>query len=417
MQDIETDIAIVGGGMVGLSLACALARTGLSLVLIDRQGPALGDPATEPLPWEPRVSALTTANLAELERLGLRGLAEHACPFRAMEVWDGEGTGRVRYEAADLYLDSLGSIVENSRLVSALQAVATRQENLRIVADDSLADMVPETEGTDQAGAGQGRQRLTLTSGQQVLAALVVGADGASSRVRELAGFRVRSRDYGQHAIVTTVATEAPHQYTAWQRFMATGPLAFLPLLPLSAPQANTTEGGPHCASIVWSCTPALHDELMALDDADFMRRLGQAFEHTLGGIQQVNRRYSFPLRQMHARDYVKAGVALVGDAAHTIHPLAGQGVNLGLRDAWSLAEVIHRASARHRDFAHVQVLSAYQRRRKGENLAMMAAMEGFKRLFGQEDLLLRWLRNTGMTAVERSPVLKRSIMAKAMGL
>ena len=250
--------------------------------------------------------------------------------------------------------------------------------------------------------------QLQLADGAALRADLLVAADGALSRVREMLDFRTREWDYGHRAIVTTVQVERPHRETAWQRFLPSGPLAFLPL-----PGAS----GRHYCSIVWSLREELVDDLLALDEPAFCAALGAAFEHRLGAVQACSARFAFPLRQRHAVDYIQPGVALVADAAHTIHPLAGQGINLGLQDVAVLAEEVSAGLARGSSPGQLDVLRRYQRRRKGENLAMMAAMDGFKRLFEQEALPLRWLRNVGMRGVGQLKPLKQQLMRHAMGV
>jgi 2-octaprenylphenol hydroxylase len=221
---------------------------------------------------------------------------------------------------------------------------------------------------------------------------------------------RTREWSYGQRALVCTVRTQLPHAFTAWQRFLGTGPLAYLPLcLPGAAEQ--------HYCSIVWSCDEPLADELLALPAAEFALRLAAALEQRLGAVEVLGRPVAFPLQQRHAVDYVQEAVALVGDAAHTIHPLAGQGINLGFADVQSLAGVIHRAVTRGEDFTSLQVLSRYQLERKPANLGMMLGMEGFKRTFGSDVLLVRYLRNQGLNLADRLGPLKRRLMQLAMGL
>jgi 2-octaprenylphenol hydroxylase len=254
---------------------------------------------------------------------------------------------------------------------------------------------------------------VTLEDGRQLQAPLLIAADGANSRVREWAGFETKEWDYGHHAIVATVTTAQSHQATAWQIFRREGPLAFLPLASVS----NNGDGAQHYSSIVWSTQPAEAEMLLQLSDAEFAQALGAAFEWRLGAITGVGKRFSFPLRARYARDYVQPGIALIGDAAHTIHPLAGQGINLGLLDAQALAEELLRAQRRGLSPAEPTALARYQRRRKGDNLAMLAAMEAFKRLFGTTDLHVRWLRNTGMKLFDRSAPLKRILIRQAMGI
>jgi 2-octaprenylphenol hydroxylase len=209
------------------------------------------------------------------------------------------------------------------------------------------------------------------------------------------------------HAIVTSVRTAQSHRSTAWQRFTDEGPLAFLPL----------ERDGEHWCSIVWSVTPAESERLMALDEETFCRELERAFEGTLGQVVSADPRVCVPLRQRHAKRYVAEGLALIGDAAHTIHPLAGQGVNLGFLDAAVLAEVLHNAAERGERLADQKVLSRYERRRMPHNLALMAAMEGFERLFQADPLPVRWLRNTGLKMVDQSAEAKAMFVRQALGL
>jgi 2-octaprenylphenol hydroxylase len=220
--------------------------------------------------------------------------------------------------------------------------------------------------------------------------------------------FQTREWDYGHRAIVATVQVAEPHRDTAWQRFLPSGPLAFLPL--------PGTEDA-HFCSIVWSVEEQLADRLLELEDEAFCRDLDRAFEGNLGGVIGSGPRFAFPLRQRHAVDYVQPGVALVADAAHTIHPLAGQGINLGLQDVSALAQELIAGRERGISPGRPEVLARYQRRRKGENLLMMGAMDGFKRLFEHQALPARWLRNAGMRGVGRIAPLKQRLMRHAMGI
>ena len=296
----------------------------------------------------------------------------------------------------------LGHIVENSITSSALVECLQHQSNIEVIAPAKL-------QGVSSTAATPYGYTLTLDDGRVLQSALVVAADGANSKVRRLLDIEMREWDYDHQAIVCTVATEKSHQHTARQRFLPEGPLAFLPL-------ADASNGQQYC-SIVWSAIPEYAEELMQMDDQHFSAALGRAFEHTLGDITSVSRRLSFPLRQRHAVDYVKPGLALVGDAAHTIHPLAGQGVNLGLMDVKVLSEELLRARRRQLDIGSQLVLGRYQRRRKAANLGMMAGMEGFKRLFERPSLPVRWARNTGMRWLDKALPLKHQVMRRAMGL
>jgi 2-octaprenylphenol hydroxylase len=399
---VEYDVVVVGAGMAGSALALALAGQGLSIALVEAR-PAGGQAArgTGVDAFDARVSALTPRSQRLFTRLGVWPaiVAGGACAYRHMTVWDAEGTGSIEFDCAEVGAPVLGHIVENRVIVDALlEAVAGCRD-----IDFLNPARVAACERKDTQGL-----ELRLEDGRRLGAALLVAADGALSPLREMLDFDTREWDYGHDAIVATVQTARPHAATAWQRFLSTGPLAFLPL-------AGTADA--HYCSIVWSAERDRAEDLAGLDDDAFRRELTAAFEARLGEVLAVSKRHRFPLRQRHAVDYVQPGVALVGDAAHTIHPLAGQGINLGLADVLVLAEEILAARARGQAPGELAVLRRYQRRRKGENLAMMAAMDGFKRLFGQRALAVRWLRNAGLRAVGRLAPLKQQLMRHAMGL
>lgn len=400
------DVVIVGGGLVGATLACALAvelGDGYRIALIEAREPAPLPPIDEATAFEPRVSALTQASRQLLTNIGVWpaivqqrfGLMKNMC------VWDADGTGRIQFHGADLGQSELGFIVENRITVACLFERLKAFPNIDLIAPASITAL--------SDSQVDGSRRVQLDNGLELDAALVVGADGAMSNVRELAGIGLQEKAYQQSAIVTTVKTEKPHQHTAWQRFLETGPLAFLPL--------RNTSGDDHHCSIVWSLDDERVEAILALDDEAFKAALERAFESTLGRIEAVDARFRFPLRQRHAETYVKAGVALVGDAAHTIHPLAGQGVNLGMLDAAVLTEELKRARQRDLSAGEIDVLQRYQRRRRGDNALMMTTMQGFKRLFGETALPVRWLRNTGMNCLNQMEPLKNRVAANAMGL
>ena len=336
---MRADLIIVGAGMVGSALALALQHSGLQILLLDG-GPLSVKPFDQSAAFEPRVSALSAASQRILERLGAwDGIAaRRTSPYGEMQVWDGSGTGQVHFSAASVHAEVLGHIVENR------------------VVQDGLLDALYEADLGLLPGARLEQLRrsgdywlLTLTDGRELRAPLVIAADGANSAVRRLAGCATREWDYLHHAIVTSVRCSKPHQQTAWQRFTDDGPLAFLPLA-----KADNAE---HWCSIVWSTTPAEAERLMALDDAAFCHELGKAFEWRLGEVLESDPRHCIPLRQRHAKRYVEPGLALIGDAAHTIHPLAGQGVNLGFLDAAVLAEVLLHALERGENLADIKVL------------------------------------------------------------
>lgn len=400
--DTDYDIAIVGAGIAGCALAVALADSGLRIALLE----------PNPLPdfkvstvlsvdsFSDRVSAITPKSQQFLQRLDAwEPLLERACPYGHMTVWDGEGTGRIDFDAADVSAPALGHIVENRLLVATLLERVRKCAAIQLLNPARLAHCERTPAGIMQ---------LSLQDGQSLRCHLLVGADGALSSVRAMMAMATREWNYHQQAMVATIQVESPHQHTAWQRFLATGPLAFLPL---------TSSEDAHFCSIVWSMDDACAKKHLAMSDAQFQQALGEASEYCLGQIVNCSPRAAFPLRQRHAIDYVQTGVALVADAAHTLHPLAGQGINLGLADVSVLADELLWAQSRSIPIGSEQVLRRYQRQRQSENLAMMTAMEGFKRLFGETALPLRWLRNAGMSGVNRMTGLKHRLMRQAMGL
>ncbi|MEZ3133770.1 2-octaprenyl-3-methyl-6-methoxy-1,4-benzoquinol hydroxylase [Stutzerimonas kunmingensis] len=396
---MQADLIIVGAGMVGSTLALALEGCGLKIVVLDASPLEVVD--FDPQGgFEPRVSALSAASQRILQRVGAwPGIAaRRASPYTDMHVWDGSGTGQIHFSAETVHAEVLGHIVENRVVQDALLDAMQRRGGLQLIGDARVEQLARTPDGW----------QLTLVDGRELRTPLLIAADGANSAIRRLAGCETREWDYLHQAIVTSVRCSEPHQRTAWQRFTDHGPLAFLPL---------ERDGDRHWSSIVWSVTEAEAKRLMALDDAAFRTALGRAFEERLGEVLEVDPRLCIPLRQRHAKRYVQPGLALIGDAAHTIHPLAGQGVNLGLLDAAVLAEVLKAAIARGERLADVQVLSRFERRRMPHNLAMMAAMEGFERLFQADPLPLRWLRNTGLKAVQSLPDAKALFVRQALGL
>lgn len=435
------DIAIVGAGMIGASLALALSELGYQVALLDAQPEdSLRRPLTaltdktvsdktsidktfiDEIPsdasnvdaFEVRVSAITSASQRFLESLGVwqRLDASRYHAYQGMHVWDELGTASLTFDASDVHADSLGTIVENQALVFALHnqldegAKVTRffGSNLEAIdtAPSSSANSLPSF------ASAHPQSVLRLTDGRELKVGLVVAADGANSFTRRSLGFETREWDYDHHGIVATVRVEHHHS-TAWQRFSEAGPLAFLPI-------QSSAQGGHYC-SIVWSQSTDRAKQLMAMDDTEFLAALSAASEGRVGQIFELSKRFSVPLRQRHAKRYVQSGAALVGDAAHTIHPLAGQGVNQGFKDVEGLVKVLAQARDSGVAPGNEIVLKRYQRQRQGDNLMMMASMEGFKRVFGSSDPGLRLLRNLGFSLVDKQRLLKKAFIRTAMGL
>lgn len=399
----QQDVVIIGAGIAGSALAVALAGEGMSITLVEAQSvaaPGLPD-VRDVHNFDTRVSALTPRSRVYLDTLGAwEAIAAYRnLAYRHMTVWDAQGTGQIDFDHDEVNVPELGHIVENRAIVSALLAQVATAPDVQVMSPASL---------TACSRLASGEMSLELDDGQTLEARLLVAADGALSPVREMMAFRSREWDYGHCALAATVEVEQNHKDTAWQRFLPSGPLALLPL-----PGAE----GRHYCSIVWSMQEHLVDDMLVLEDGAFCTELEKASERCLGAVLGASKRFAFPLRQRHAVDYVQEGVALVADAAHTIHPLAGQGINLGLQDVSVLAEEILAGHARGVSPGELALLRRYQRQRKGENLTMMTAMDGFKRLFEQQALPLRWLRNVGMRRVDQMLPLKQRIMRQAMGL
>ncbi len=391
----QFDITIVGSGMVGASLACALAanNSDLSIAVIDTAVP-LEKPAMDS--FDLRVSAITRASENIFRNIGVWDAIEsiRVSPYQDMHVWDAKGNGVVHFDSADLAEPSLGHIIENRVIQYALQQRLKTFDNIHVIAPAVCKKLIENEQ----------QLVLLLEDDQVITTSLLVGADGSRSWVRQQANISVRGWDYDQAAVVTYVKTEKPHQNTAWQRFMPTGPLAFLPL----------SDG---YSSIVWSTSPEQAEELTTMDEANFKQAVQVAIDNRFGEISFCAERVVFPLRFFTTDQYIKPNLALVGDAAHTIHPLAGQGVNMGLSDAAALAQTLIDALNKGKAVNSFSVLRQYERWRKADNLALMVAMDGFKNIFGSELVLVRELRNTGMNLVNDMPLIKNSIIRQAMGL
>lgn len=404
----HVDVVIMGAGLVGTALALSLKDASISIALIDGQVSthlqtkvSASDCVDD---FQPRVSALTLASHDLLSNMGIWDEIDprQLMPYQKMHVWDQLGSASINFDAAELYCDALGFIVENQTLVSSLHDRVSHQANLSHYFGCSLESIKPSL---DKAGA----HILSLNNGQKIQCDLLVGADGANSKVRNIMGMATREWDYQHHAIVATVQTEKTHGKVARQRFSESGPIAFLPLQDKSA-------SGKFC-SIVWSVQPEQAEKLLAQNDEQFQQSLENEIESRLGRIESVSKRFSYPLRQRHAKSYVRAGVVLIGDAAHTIHPLAGQGVNLGFKDVEALSQILLKANKQAIPINHQSLLNRYNRRRQGDNLMMMGVMEGFKRLFEQKDPVIRWMRNAGLNWVDQQQLVKKKIVQRAMGL
>ncbi len=390
------DVIVIGAGMVGSAAALGLARQGLSVALVEAFEP---NTVFQPEAVDNRVSALTRASEKLLDELGVWAdmRAMRVMPYSDMHVWDAAGQGSIHFDAAELAEPSLGHIVENHVTQLALWHAMQQVENIEIICPDTVVAV----------DRNENISTITLKSGRQLSASLVVVADGKKSVVRDLLGIETQGWLYDQHALVATVTTGAGHRNTAWQRFMPEGPLAFLPL----------GMNGDKSCSIVWSTTPEKAEQLQLMADAEFCDALTQASESRLGEIIAVESRAVFPLELKHSKTYIRDGYVLVGDAAHAIHPLAGQGVNLGFKDIEALLQLVSQARQQGRDIGSWRVLRQFERERKGSNMTMLAAMDVFKRLFSNRVKPLSVIRNAGLSLVDNLGPIKQFFMRYAMGL
>lgn len=388
------DVVIVGGGMVGATIACALGDSDLSVAVLENFYP----PEFEAVqPNDLRVSAISIASQNILQMVGAWDgvLSRRTCPYRRMKVWESnEEKAATEFISDHIGHEYLGHIVENRVIQLSLL------ERLQAFANIDL--ICPA--GVEEIDYSPGSSIVRLKDDREIVAKLLIAADGGESRVRQAAGIGVHKWDYEQFALVASVTTAYPQQDITWQQFTPTGPLAFLPL------SGNN-------ASLVWYNTPNNVKRLMELDDQQFMAELVATFPECLGEIDQLLERGFFPLRRQHAQQYVAEGVALAGDSAHMIHPLAGQGVNIGLLDAAALAETILRAQRVGEDYTSLSVLQDYEKQRRQHNLVMMQTMDAFYRVFSNQNTPLKVLRNIGFGLAERITPAKNKVMQFAMGL
>jgi 2-octaprenylphenol hydroxylase len=399
-MNIDYDVAVVGAGPIGLATAVLLARRAgfgaARVAVFDRRIPDSLDRVRE-LPMDLRVFALSRASEKILRAADAWAdvIETRAEPYERMQVWHADvpphGGDALVFDAAEIGERDLGVIAENNVLQAAL-AGAARRAGVQLVAGDVTA-------------LDQERDAAVLHAGErQIRARLVVGADGAQSRVRELAGVAATRTDYGQTAIVAMVSTERSHEHTAWQRFLGDGTLAFLPLKDAHS-------------SIVWSLPTERAEQLLAATPAEFERELEKDFDGALGKVQLASERLNFPLWRLSASAYVTERVALVGDAAHVVHPLAGQGANLGLLDAAALADVLAEGLKAREDPGAMRLLRRYERWRRSENDLMSGAIDVFDRLLARGTGRVATFAQRGMPWVNRSTLAKRVFIERAMGL
>jgi 2-octaprenyl-3-methyl-6-methoxy-1,4-benzoquinol hydroxylase len=403
MPEADYDVLVVGGGMVGSMLAAALAQSGnLHVAVLEQSEPVAFEPGSRP-EYDMRVSALSIATQRMLENVDAwQGVvSRRACPYREMLVWDGEEGGRTHFKSSEIGATELGHIVENRVLQLALLDRIKTAPSVDYICPAQLESVRHLSDRVVCTVKSESSLRATLDT---VSARLLVGADGARSKVRELASIRCKKHMYPQQALVATVETELPQQEITWQRFMPTGPQAFLPLCGSRA-------------SMVWYHTAEEVERLKNSDDEMFRIAMQENFPDELGGIRNVLMRGSFPIARAHAETYITERIALIGDAAHTVHPLAGQGVNLGMLDAAALADVVSHASKAGRNIGSMRTLRRYERWRKGDNAMMISILDGFYHAFKPQPKPVREIRSRALSFADQAGLLKRQVMRAAMGL
>ena len=397
---IQADVCVVGAGPVGATLACSLAATGVSVAIVDRKAlPPMEHPA-----FDGRAYAIAAGSRALLEEAGVwQRLPFEPCPILDIRISDGK-IGRhasslfLHFDHADAQAGPFGWMIEARSLRVALNA------QLHALAAGRL--FAPSNASITRSDRGAVVQ---VAGGPAIQCRLVVAAEGRNSPLRAQAGISVSKLSYRQAGIVSAVAHERPHRGTALEHFLPTGPFAQLPM--------TATEGAPNLSAIVWTEAANLASRMMALDDAAFGREIARRLGSHLGAVRPVGQRWIYKLSALHAHRYAAERLALVGDAAHGIHPIAGQGLNLGLRDVIELSKLVREALVRGDDPGAKVLLTRYQAKRRPANLLMLGATHGLDRLFSTNNTVVRSLRDVGIAGVQRTPQLKRLFMHKAMGV
>lgn len=388
-------VAIIGGGLAGMTLACLLGReAGLKITCIDGQ-----DPQAQ-IKDDARTTAISYGSSKILEAAGIWGaLKDKACPIEDIRILDGSSPVLLNFLSTEAGGKSFGWIADNADIRRALLARIGALKNVEHIAPRNVKDFTISPDGSFVN---------ILTEAQTIKACLVIGADGRSSATREWMGVRTRTWNYRQRAVICTVEHEHPHENAAVEHFWPSGPFAVLPM--------TDGENGAHRSSVVFTEHGSKRNSLMRLSPQEFEAELNVRFPKEYGTVRMINERMCFPLSLVHAAEYIRPRMALVADAAHGIHPIAGQGLNLGFRDVKALADLVCAAAREGADVGADALLAAYQRQRRFDNMTMVAATDALVRLFSNNIPPVRLMRRVGLKAVSKLPPAKRFFMRQAMG-
>ena len=390
---MDFEVVVIGAGVAGSSLALSLAKEGVAVCLIDKGTPEIKEDISKG-----RTAALNLASQNILEKLGVkRGIQNYLTPFKNIYVWDSEGTSSLEFSSDEIGQPKLGDVVTNNAILSSIFLLLPNHKNLRFLSGDRLKTLDPQEESI----------KVCTEGGENISCKLVVGADGGLSSVRELSSINIRTWSYYQKALIANLKAEKSHNNTAYQVFTKNGPIALLPM------QKDNEES----LSLVWSADIDYAERLLDLDIPSFLNELERKTESVLGKLSLDGEMSSYPLHQLHAKDYYAQRVVLIGDAAHSMHPLAGQGLNLGLGDVEELASRILRSRRHGEDVGNDKMLSDYSKARKSINLRMMGFMEVFKKGFGSTNPWVRLGRNMAFGATQKAPELRKRFIKEAAGI